>query len=116
MESERGGAEEQEEPSAKKIKISSSARNSEGATPCANEPLCAPGGCTGLLDFNLIFRRWLQFRSANVATFRMKTLACRGLVSPTERKLVCTLLGKYKVYQDASIFFPVSLASYRRFL
>lgn len=67
--------------SAKKIKISSSAHNLKGANRLACKPLSPPSppeGYAGLLDFNLIFRRWLRFRSTDVATFRMKTFICRG--------------------------------------
>lgn len=61
--------------------------------PYATPPVLAPEGCAGLLDFNLIFRRWLRFRSTNVATFRMKTLARRGVARSPRPLIVIVVLS-----------------------
>lgn len=70
-------------------------------TPEPLPPSSPPEGYAGLLDFNLIFRRWLRFRSTNVATFRMKTFICRGksrLSNANSYALSSRNISKYRVF------------------
>lgn len=71
-------------------------------------PWSPPEGYAGLLDFNLIFRQWLRFRSTNVATFRMKTLICRGMSRLSNANL-CALSSRN--ITEYRIFFVAFLAS-----